>query len=75
MGWVFHKPYYPRLKTIDVSDLLQDPIVKFQHRWYPLLAFTCSFLLPTCIVYDLLFYPVRLIVGMIHWVDTCMVDS
>jgi len=32
MGWLFEKPYYPRLKSIDQSDLSADPVVQFQHH-------------------------------------------
>lgn len=28
MGWIFQKPYYPKLPIIDVSDLLRDPSTK-----------------------------------------------
>ncbi|CAG8543942.1 5186_t:CDS:2 [Dentiscutata erythropus] len=49
MGWIFKRPYYPRLKFIDASDLNADPVVVFQHKHYVLLAFTTGLILPTCI--------------------------
>ncbi|CAG8520038.1 12762_t:CDS:2, partial [Racocetra fulgida] len=49
MGWIFAKPYYPRLKLIDATDLNADPIVVFQHKNYVILALSTGIILPTCI--------------------------
>ncbi|CAG8591394.1 120_t:CDS:2 [Funneliformis caledonium] len=49
MGWIFKKPYYPRMELIDSSDLNADPIVKFQHKNYVPLTLACGILLPTLI--------------------------
>lgn len=49
MGWIFEKPFYPKLKLVDASDLMADPVVVFQHRYYPFLALTSCLLLPTLI--------------------------
>jgi stearoyl-CoA desaturase (delta-9 desaturase) len=50
-GWIFEKPYYPKLKFIDISDLMSDPIVVFQHKFYPLLAITSGLVLPTLVAW------------------------
>ncbi|RIB10348.1 hypothetical protein C2G38_1979922 [Gigaspora rosea] len=49
MGWIFTKPYYPRLKLIDASDLNADRVVVFQHKHYVILALFTGIFLPTCI--------------------------
>ncbi|CAG8814094.1 17951_t:CDS:2, partial [Racocetra persica] len=49
MGWIFRKPYYPRLKLVDATDLNADPLVVFQHKHYVILALSSGLLLPTCI--------------------------
>lgn len=49
MGWLFvrkHPEFREIMKKYDYSDLLADPIVAFQHRYYFLLAHVCSFGLP-----------------------------
>jgi len=43
MGWMFEKPYYPRIKTIDASDLNADPVVRFQHTYIVPLLLICGF--------------------------------
>ncbi|KAJ3107876.1 hypothetical protein HDU97_002808 [Phlyctochytrium planicorne] len=47
MGWIFAKPKYTRMKLIDASDLNADPIVRFQHKYYPYLALFSGFVVPT----------------------------
>lgn len=32
MGWIFEKQYYPKLPSIDISDLTQDPSTSFYER-------------------------------------------
>jgi stearoyl-CoA desaturase (delta-9 desaturase) len=49
MGWIFTKPYYPRLKLIDGSDLNADPVVRFQHKYYVILALSTGIIFPTLI--------------------------
>lgn len=49
MGWIFERPRYERIKLIDVSDLKADPVVMFQHNYFPILAIFFAFVLPTCI--------------------------
>lgn len=49
IGWIFSKPYYPRMKLIDASDLNADPVVVFQHRYYVQLALFNGLVLPAII--------------------------
>ncbi|KAI8813379.1 hypothetical protein BJ742DRAFT_790218 [Cladochytrium replicatum] len=49
MGWIFQKPHYQRMKLIDASDLNADPVVRFQHKYFPFLAFGFGFIAPTII--------------------------
>jgi len=51
MGWMFEKPHYPKLKTIDVSDLMADPVVRFQHKYIVPCLFFCGFVVPAAIGY------------------------
>lgn len=49
MGWMVFKQN-PKLKArTDISDLIEDPIVRFQHRHYMLVLLFSSFVLPTLI--------------------------
>lgn len=56
VGWLLcrkHPEVKIKGKQIDLSDLVADPIVRFQHRYYlPCVAFFC-FILPTLIPYML----------------------
>ncbi|KAJ3110799.1 hypothetical protein HDU96_006261 [Phlyctochytrium bullatum] len=47
IGWIFEKPVYSRMKLVDASDLNADPIVRFQHKYYQLLALLSGFVIPT----------------------------
>ncbi|KAJ3143195.1 hypothetical protein HK101_003220, partial [Irineochytrium annulatum] len=49
MGWIFERPRYTRMKMVDASDLNADPVVRFQHEYFPFLAFFFGFGLPTII--------------------------
>lgn len=48
IGWMLLKP---RRKpgVADVSDLANNPVVRFQHRWYLELLILVAFILPTII--------------------------
>lgn len=52
VGWLLsrrHPDVKTKGKTVDISDLTSDPILKFQHTYYlPLMIFT-AFFLPTFI--------------------------
>ncbi|XP_073820407.1 acyl-CoA Delta-9 desaturase-like [Musca autumnalis] len=52
MGWLMtkkHPDVIKKGKTVDISDLENNPIVMFQHRYYKSLMITFTFLLPTLI--------------------------
>lgn len=52
MGWLLmrkHPDVIEKGKTIDLSDLLADPVVRFQRRYYKPLVVICCFTLPTVI--------------------------
>lgn len=49
MGWIFRKPYYPKVKLIDLSDLNADPIVRFQHAYFIPLSLTFGLAVPALI--------------------------
>lgn len=54
IGWLLvrkHPDVTEKGKTIDLSDLWDDPIVRFQRRYYPQLVLLFNFLLPTLIPY------------------------
>ncbi|KAL0489760.1 stearoyl-CoA desaturase [Acrasis kona] len=38
VGWIFVKSHYPKMKLIDQSDLNDDPVVRFQHKYFIPLA-------------------------------------
>ncbi|ORY47705.1 hypothetical protein BCR33DRAFT_764103 [Rhizoclosmatium globosum] len=47
IGWMLKKQ--GRLATVDVSDLSKDWIVRFQHKYYPLVALIMAFVVPTTV--------------------------
>ncbi|KAL5494752.1 hypothetical protein ACEPAI_213 [Sanghuangporus weigelae] len=47
VGWIFYKPKYEKMGTIDRDDLENDPVVRFQHKHYVPLALFAGFVLPT----------------------------
>lgn len=50
MGWLFvkkHKDFKSLKEKYDFSDLLNDPIVYYQHKYYFILSHICCFLIPT----------------------------
>lgn len=50
MGWLMYKKHPDVIKsgkTLDCSDLLEDPLVKFQHNHYLPLVLVICFILPT----------------------------
>jgi stearoyl-CoA desaturase (Delta-9 desaturase) len=53
-GWLLcrnHPDYTRELAKVDVSDLEADPIVMFQHKYFPILVPLLSFVLPPSIAY------------------------
>ncbi|KFM58674.1 Stearoyl-CoA desaturase 5, partial [Stegodyphus mimosarum] len=54
MGWLMvrkHEDVKEKGKTVDVSDVWADPVVRFQHRFYVPLAVLCCFVIPAAIPY------------------------
>ncbi|XP_076327156.1 acyl-CoA desaturase-like isoform X2 [Tachypleus tridentatus] len=52
MGWLLHRKHpdvREKGRTVDCSDILQDPVVRFQRRFYIPLVFLFSFYFPTMI--------------------------
>jgi len=79
--WIFENRNLPKLKNIKIDDLLNDPIVKFQHNYYVLLSLSCSIFLPLIIyyynnqnIYHCLFFPISL-ARLLVWHSTWFVNS
>ena len=49
MGWMLLKRDTKRIGRTNVSDLKEDPVVKFQHRHYNLIMVIMAFVVPTLI--------------------------
>ena len=52
MGWLMckkHPAIQAKKDTLDMSDILSDPVVAFQHRYYFPLAMFFAFIVPTMI--------------------------
>lgn len=52
IGWLMvkkHKDVFAKGATVDLSDLLEDPVVRFQKKFYLILVPLMSFVLPTLI--------------------------
>jgi len=52
IGWLLtkrQKDCLKKLKTIDMSDLWADPVVRFNYDYYNILVILCCFVLPTVI--------------------------
>lgn len=49
MGWIFFKEEYPLLQLVDKSDLDADSVVRFQHKYFILLAVVVGLVLPTIV--------------------------
>jgi stearoyl-CoA desaturase (Delta-9 desaturase) len=53
-GWLLHRNdpgFTKELAKVDVSDLEADPIVMFQHTYFPFLVIPLSFVMPSTIAY------------------------
>lgn len=54
MGWLMakkQKDVIEKGKTVDVSDVWADPVVRFQHRFYVPLSALCCFVVPSAVPY------------------------
>jgi len=49
MGWMLQKQKAKLIGFADISDLVKDPMIMWQHKYYPWIAVTFGILLPTCI--------------------------
>ncbi|KAF5353664.1 hypothetical protein D9758_008688 [Tetrapyrgos nigripes] len=47
MGWIFFKPTYEKMESVDREDLDNDLVVRLQHRYYVPLALFFGFVLPS----------------------------
>ena len=77
--WIFENRNLPKLKNIKIDDLLNDSIVKFQHKYYVLMSLSCSIFLPLIIykfqnLYHCLFFPISL-ARLLVWHSTWFVNS
>lgn len=46
MGWIFIKEEYPLLKFVNKSDLDDEFVVRFQHKYFIPLALSAGLVLP-----------------------------
>lgn len=52
VGWLLmkkHPDVFIKGRNVDISDLKRDPVVQFQHRYYLLLCFIFTALIPTIV--------------------------
>ncbi|KAJ1677866.1 stearoyl-CoA 9-desaturase, partial [Spiromyces aspiralis] len=49
IGWMLIKKDRRQLGYADTSDLKSDPLVRWQHKYYPFLALFMAIVVPTCI--------------------------
>lgn len=47
VGWIFFKPAYEKLESVERKDLEDDPVVRIQHRFYIEGAIISGLILPT----------------------------
>ncbi|KAF9225256.1 hypothetical protein BS17DRAFT_700052 [Gyrodon lividus] len=80
MGWIFFKPKYERIEWVDREDLDNDPVVRFQHRYYVQIAFILGYVVPIVLGYswgDLVgaFIYGGLVTRLAVWHSTFLVNS
>nr|XP_022906819.1 acyl-CoA Delta(11) desaturase-like [Onthophagus taurus] len=54
MGWLItrkHPEVKAKAKSVDMSDILADPVVRFQRKYYLILMPICCFVMPTLVPY------------------------
>ncbi|KAK9703998.1 stearoyl-CoA 9-desaturase [Basidiobolus ranarum] len=49
IGWLIMKPEPGKIGYADTSDLNKDPVVAFQHNFYPYFALSAGFIFPTLV--------------------------
>jgi stearoyl-CoA desaturase (delta-9 desaturase) len=76
MGWLYAPrtdAYALAVKRLDVSDMLSDPVVRLQDKYYVPLSLLCCFILPTLIGGYLsggLYWQAFCILGCYRWIFT-----
>ncbi|KAI0283715.1 hypothetical protein BGY98DRAFT_1087781 [Russula aff. rugulosa BPL654] len=80
VGWIFFKPKYPKLHLIERNDLEDDPVVRWQHRYFVPIAVASGIVLPTVLgaafgnVIAGFIYP-GLVARILIWHCTFLVNS
>jgi stearoyl-CoA desaturase (delta-9 desaturase) len=79
--WIFENRKIDALKKVDSKDLKANPIVMFQHRFYPLFSLVFSIGIPLVLynywnqsLWNCFFYPIALRVVLV-WHSTWFVNS
>jgi stearoyl-CoA desaturase (delta-9 desaturase) len=49
IGWLIFRPDPECLGAADISDLMNDPVVVWQHDYYTVIAMSTAYILPCCI--------------------------
>lgn len=49
MGWMLQKQEAKKIGFADISDLLKDPMILWQHKYYPFVSIGAGVVLPTLI--------------------------
>jgi len=47
MGWMLQKQSAKNIGFADISDLQRDPMITFQHKYYPIIAISSGIIFPT----------------------------
>jgi len=72
LGWMLMKQKAGQVGFADITDLQRDPLVRWQHKYYPLISITAGFVFPTlfaCLWGDFwggLFYATAMRIVFIH---------
>ena len=69
VGWLLtrkHPDIFIKGRNLNISDLIEDPVIRFQRKYYPLLYITFCFLLPTLLCHYLIGHT---------WFDSLIVGS
>ena len=49
IGWLLLKQDHSKIGKTDMSDLYASKLMTWQHKYYPFIAFTMGWIIPTCI--------------------------
>jgi len=47
MGWMLQKQNLKNIGFADITDLQRDPMIMWQHKYYPIISIVCGIILPT----------------------------